>query len=102
MQTSLDERGTDWFLKRVFERLLKKHSEAIIMGRYIMKQPLYREMSWWFRCTREETRVVLRLLSERYAGVRFSNRGLFIPRVYAGVDGSSPPLLDSAGWAGTC
>lgn len=74
--------GNYWFLRRVMRKLVVKYNNEILMGRYIMKQPLYRVMSWWFRCSREEAQEVLKLIEKAYEGVVFSNRGLYIPRAY--------------------
>lgn len=74
--------GTDWFLRRVLSLIVKKHADTIRMGRCIMKDKLYREFSWWFRFSRSSTGEVLRLLVQRYPGIRLSNRGLCISSVY--------------------
>lgn len=74
--------GGHWFFVRVLRHLIKEYQGEILMGRYIKKQPLYRTMSWWFRCSREDTQEVLTILSKAFPSIKFSNQGLWISSVY--------------------
>ncbi|MBI4392725.1 MAG: hypothetical protein HY556_02870 [Euryarchaeota archaeon] len=53
---------------------------TILMGRMIMKKPLWRHFSWWWRYRKDQARVVLRMLEGAYPGVVLSCRGLTLPR----------------------
>lgn len=93
--------GADqWFAKLVLARLIRKNRDRVLMGRVIKRQPLYLCMSWWFRFSREETRLALRSVARHFPGVRFSNQGLFIPREYldgfGGAGGSRCAKLPDA------
>lgn len=75
-----------WFLARVLSHLVGEFHDTILMGRYVMKNPLYKCMSWWFRCSRHETKEVLTLLAKAFPGIVFSNRGLRISTAYLDRD----------------
>lgn len=82
MTLKWSETGSDWFLRRVLQRLVRKFHDRVYLERLIPKSRLYSWMGWWFRCTREDTRQVLTVLAKRYSGIQFSNQGLRIPRQY--------------------
>lgn len=76
------DEANHWFLRKILTRLLAKNQDLIVLGRYVMKNPLYSDMAVWFRLSRKETRHLLRLLTQAYPGIVFSNRGLMIPKLY--------------------
>ena len=90
--------ANDLFLKNVMRRVLTRHKEKIATGRMIQKKRLYSSFSWWYRMSKPEARRALTLLAETYPGVRFSNRGLFVPKEYlsptGGIESTPRPRRD--------
>lgn len=72
----------EWFLRRVMGKITAKYGRRIWGERLIWKAHLYKDLSCWFRFRREESKAVLDMLARAYDGVRFSNRGLYIPPKY--------------------
>lgn len=77
-----EEWGGHWFLSRLLRKLLKEFRSTIVMGGLIEKEPLYRCMSWWFRCNRLEAREALTFLAKAFHGIDFGPRGLRISPHY--------------------
>jgi len=61
---------------------VKEFKDTVMMERYILKEALFRRLSWWFRLSREDSKHVLRLLAQNFDGVVYKNRGLLIPKTY--------------------
>lgn len=79
-QAKMSEWAQDWILEKLLRKIVLEFKEQVFMERYIMKKPLYKKFSWWFRFSREDTRKALKMLSEAYDGVEFGNRGLRISK----------------------
>lgn len=74
--------GDCWFLRRVMRLLVDRYKPVILMERPILKDPLYRCFSWWFKLSKDDTKQVLRLMVQNFEGVVYSNHGLHIPKSY--------------------
>lgn len=81
-QAKMSEWAQEWILEKLLRKVVLEFKEQVFMERYIMKKPLYKKFSWWFRFSREDTRKALKMLAEAYEGVKFGNRGLLVPREY--------------------
>ena len=89
-QVNWEEKAGHWFLAKVLRILVKEFRETIMMGRFIMKNPLYSRLSWWFRLSQSDTREVLRDLSKAFPGIALSNRGIKISSTYLERDNWMP------------
>ncbi len=98
-------RGVDdyWLVRRVMAYLVEKQRWTIAAERYIMKNTFYTHLRYWRRYPKSEAREIGRRLAMTCPGVRFTNRGLFIPRVYLDAkqpfDWPRPPTRSGIGVA---
>jgi len=76
------ETADDWFMNLVFTYLLKRHANAVLMKQAIPKVALFRGMLEWRRFSKRESRIICGFIASHYPGVRFTNRGLYIPDFY--------------------
>lgn len=86
-----------WFAERLLRQIVKKHLTQVMMGRPVLREALYRELSWWYKFTRGDTRHVLRLLAGIFPGITFAKHGLLIPSSYLDRALAAPAKKETRG-----